>query len=149
MSIKEYADSMNCTVQEILNKCRELGIKASDKDSFLEDDDIIVLDNAINIISTNTESTFEDNDALDEAVENILGEEINSKPIIKKEKLKKKGNNFSSKDSDYLNKKKAMYKNKKIIDESIVRSKKHYNGLIHAGILRENRLHKKQIQPCG
>lgn len=112
MSIKEYADSMNCTVQEILNKCRELGIKASDKDSFLEDDDIIVLDNAINIISTNTESTFEDNDALDEAVENILGEEINSKPIINKEKLKKKGNNFSSKDSDYLNKKKAMYKNK-------------------------------------
>ncbi len=112
MSIKEYADSMNCTVQEILNKCRELGIKASDKDSFLEDDDIIVLDNAINIISTNTESTFEDNDALDEAVENILGEEINSKPIIKKEKLKKKGNNFSNKDSDYLNKKKAMYKNK-------------------------------------
>ena len=90
MSIKEYADSMNCTVQEILNKCRELGIKASDKDSFLEDDDIIVLDNAINIISTNTESTFEDNDALDEAVENILGEEINSKPIIKKEKLKKR-----------------------------------------------------------
>lgn len=112
MSIKEYAGSMNCTVQEILNKCRELGIKASDKDSFLEDDDIIVLDNAINIISTNTESTFEDNDALDEAVENILGEEINSKPIIKKEKLKKKGNNFSSKDNDYLNKKKAMYKNK-------------------------------------
>lgn len=112
MSIKEYADSMNCTVQEILNKCRELGIKASDKDSFLEDDDIIVLDNAINIISTNTESTFEDNDALDEAVENILGEEINSKSIIKKEKLKKKGNNFSSKDNDYLNKKKAMYKNK-------------------------------------
>ena len=49
---------------------------------------------------------------MDEAVENILGEEINSKPIIKKEKLKKKGNNFSSKDSDYLNKKKAMYKNK-------------------------------------
>lgn len=126
MSIKEYADSMNCTVQEILNKCRELGIKASDKDSFLEDDDIIVLDNAINIISTNTESTFEDNDALDEAVENILGEEINSKPIIKKEKLKKKGNNFSSKDSDYLNKKKAIYKNKTKLkgndtsDESII-----------------------------
>ena len=126
MSIKEYADSMNCTVQEILNKCRELGIKASDKDSFLEDDDIIVLDNAINIISTNTESTFEDNDALDEAVENILGEEINSKPIIKKEKLKKKGNNFSSKDNDYLNKKKAIYKNKTKLksndnsDESII-----------------------------
>ena len=120
MSIKEYADSMNCTVQEILNKCRELGIKASDKDSFLEDDDIIVLDNAINIISTNTESTFEDNDALDEAVENILGEEINSKPIIKKEKLKKKGNNFSSKDNDYLYKNKTKLKGNDASNDSII-----------------------------
>ena len=114
MSIKEYAESMGCTVQEILNKCKELGIKADSKDTFLEDDDIIVLDNAINIISTNTESTFEDNDALDEAVENILGAEMEpAKPTLKKQKLKKKGqNSFSNKDSDYLNKKKAMYKNK-------------------------------------
>ena len=114
MSIKEYAESMGCTVQEILNKCKELGIKADSKDTFLEDDDIIVLDNAINIISTNTESTFEDNDALDEAVENILGAEMEpAKPTLKKQKLKKKGQNiFSNKDNDYLNKKKAMYKNK-------------------------------------
>ena len=41
---------------------------------------------------------------------------------------------------------KVISNKKKIIDESIVRSKKHYNGLIHAGILRENRLHKKQIK---
>ena len=114
MSIKEYAESMGCTVQEILNKCKELGIKADSKDTFLEDDDIIVLDNAINIISTNTESTFEDNDALDEAVENILGAEMEpAKPTLKKQKLKKKGqNSFSNKDNDNLNKKKAMYKNK-------------------------------------
>ena len=114
MSIKEYAESMGCTVQEILNKCKELGIKADSKDTFLEDDDIIVFDNAINIISTNTESTFEDNDALDEAVENILGAEMEpAKPTLKKQKLKKKGqNSFSNKDNDYLNKKKAMYKNK-------------------------------------
>ena len=114
MSIKEYAESMGCTVQEILNKCKELGIKADSKDTFLEDDDIIVLDNAINIISTNTESTFEDNDALDEAVENILGAEMEpAKPTLKKQQLKKKGqNSFSNKDNDYLNKKKAMYKNK-------------------------------------
>ena len=34
---------------------------------------------------------------------------------------------------------KVISNKKKIIDESIVRSKKHYNGLIHAEILRENR----------
>ena len=43
MSIKEYAESMGCTVQEILNKCKELGIKADSKDTFLEDDDIIII----------------------------------------------------------------------------------------------------------
>ena len=41
---------------------------------------------------------------------------------------------------------KVISNKKKIIDDSIVRSKKHYNGLIHAWIIRENRLHKKQIK---
>ena len=41
---------------------------------------------------------------------------------------------------------KVISNKKKVIDECIVRSKKHYNGLIHAWILRENRLHKKQIK---
>ena len=41
---------------------------------------------------------------------------------------------------------KVIFNKKKVIDESIVQSKKHYNGLIHAEILRENRLHKKQIK---
>ena len=41
---------------------------------------------------------------------------------------------------------KVIFNKKKVIDESIVRSKKHYNGLIHAEIIRENRIHKKQIK---
>lgn len=41
---------------------------------------------------------------------------------------------------------KVIFNKKKVIDESIVQSKKHYKGLIHAEILRENRLHKKQIK---
>ena len=41
---------------------------------------------------------------------------------------------------------KVISNKKKIIDESIVRSKKHYNGLIHAEIIRKNRLHKKQMK---
>ena len=38
---------------------------------------------------------------------------------------------------------KVIFNKKKNIDESIVRSKKHYNGLIHAEVLREKRIHKK------
>ena len=41
---------------------------------------------------------------------------------------------------------KVISNKKKIIVDSIVRSKKHYNGLIHAAIIRKNRLHKKQIK---
>ena len=41
---------------------------------------------------------------------------------------------------------KIIFNKKKNIDESIVRSKKHYNGLIQAGIIRKNRLHKKQMK---
>ena len=41
---------------------------------------------------------------------------------------------------------KVISNKKKVINEYIVRSKKHYNGLIHEWILREKRLHKKQIK---
>ena len=41
---------------------------------------------------------------------------------------------------------KIIFNKKKNIDESIVRSQKHYNGLIHAEIIRKNRLHKKQMK---
>ena len=41
---------------------------------------------------------------------------------------------------------KVIFNKNKNIDESIVRSKKHYNGLIHAEVLREKRIHKKHIK---
>ena len=52
MSVKEYANDTNHTVAEILKKCEELGIKVKNGDDFLSDDDIIILDNAINLISS-------------------------------------------------------------------------------------------------
>ena len=88
MTIKEYAQEMNFTVQEVLNKCNELGIKAKDGNYELDDDAIIMLDNSMNLISTDSEASFEDIDALDDAVDEILGE--NHKYSEKKEKLKKK-----------------------------------------------------------
>ncbi len=110
MSIKEYANDMNFTVQEVLIKCKELGIKAASSDYILNDDDIVMLDNIMNLISTNNETNFEEMDALDDAVDEILGDSV--KISESKQKLKKK-KNISAKDNiDYLNKKKAMYKHK-------------------------------------
>lgn len=123
MTIKEYAQEMNFTVQEVLNKCNELGIKAKDGNYELDDDAIIMLDNSMNLISTDSEASFEDIDALDDAVDEILGE--NHKYSEKKEKLKKKNTKVNKDNIDYLNKKKDMYKNKSKLstnkeDENIV-----------------------------
>jgi translation initiation factor IF-2 len=113
MSIKDYAQEMNYTVQEIINKCKELGINASSANDLLDDEDIITLDLSMNLISTDKETNFDDIDALDEAVDEILGDNI--EVSVKKQKLKKKNNNNNSSKKnniDYLNKKKAMYKHK-------------------------------------
>ncbi len=114
MSVKEYANDTNHTVAEILKKCEELGIKVKNGDDFLSDDDIIILDNAINLISSAIDTSLEDEDVIDEAVEDIM-ETTNIKKSYesgdKKQKLKKKSEIASSK-AEFLNKRKEMYKNK-------------------------------------
>ena len=123
MSIRDYANEMNFTIQEVLNQCKELGIKANDGNFMLSDDDIIMLDNSMNLISTDSEANFDDIDALDDAVDEILGDQKDY--TVKKQKLKKKNNQNNKDNNDYLKKKKAMYKNKtklanNVADENIV-----------------------------
>lgn len=114
MCVKEYANDTNHTVAEILKKCEELGIKVKNGDDFLSDDDIIILDNAINLISSAIDTSLEEEDVIDEAVEDIM-ETTNIKKSYesgdKKQKLKKKSEIASSK-AEFLNKRKEMYKNK-------------------------------------
>ena len=113
MNIKEYAEEMGFTVQQVLDKCKELGINITDPNEYLNDDDFVTLDLSMNLISTDNETNFEEEDALDDAVEEILGEEVET--TEKKQKLKKKNSNpISKKDNnvEYLNSKKALYKHK-------------------------------------
>ena len=114
MTVKEYANDTNHTVAEILKKCEELGIKVKSGDSELSDDDIIILDNAINLISTADDTSLEEEDVIDEAVEDIRETAHIKKSYQsgdKKQKLKKKSEIASSK-AEFLNKRKEMYKNK-------------------------------------
>src|SRR5574344_1071599 len=114
MNVKEYAIDTNHTVAEILKKCSELKINVKNAEDELSEDDIIILDNAINLISTDTDTTFEDDDELDDAAQDIV--ENNNldkkyKPAKVDEKIKKK-NEQAVKKADFLNKRKEMYKNK-------------------------------------
>ena len=88
MSIKDFAEEMGYTIQEVLNKCKELGINVTDAETILSDDDFVTLDLSMNLISTDTETNFDDIDALDEAVDEILGDHI--EVTESKQKLKKK-----------------------------------------------------------
>ena len=72
MSLQEYAEEMNFTVQDVLNKCKELGIKVNSKDEYLDDEAIIMLDNCMNLINNDAELSFEETDAIDDVVEDIM-----------------------------------------------------------------------------
>lgn len=130
MSVQEYAEEMNFTVQDVLNKCKELGIKVSSKDDQLDDEAIIMLDNTMNLISADAELTSEETDAIDDVVDDIMDYDnikyISETHTVSKEKINKKAEN-KNKNQEYLSKKKEMYKNKEKltgnkdnIDDSIV-----------------------------
>lgn len=122
MTVKDYALESGFTIQEVLEKCKELDIKVSSGSDFLDDDGIIMLDNCMHLISTETEMDYNDADELDEAVENImLDSKLQAKEnssTNKKQKVKKKSINEKDK-SEYLKNKKAMYKNKEKLSNNV------------------------------
>lgn len=113
MTVKDYAKDVNLSVAEVLKKCQELNIAVHTKDDYLTDDDIIMLDNLINLISTDDETTFEEEDVIDDKVDEILTSSTFDKEIkesVTKEKLKKKDNKNEKNEFNML--KKEMYKHK-------------------------------------
>jgi len=121
-SVKDYAKEMGITVQEVLNKCAFLGIKAESANDMLEEDDVIMLDNAINIL-----------DAVEDDTEDYSTNEEEENLVIETEKKDTKRLNNQNKKtsmeakSNYAKKRKEMYKHKEKLqsvenktDESIV-----------------------------
>lgn len=111
MTVEEYAVDTNNSIDVVLKKCKELEIDVSSKDDFLEDDDIIILDNELNgeenLLSEELESKYDFEDRAEELIEN---ENIKTESPVKKIKLKKKD---STKDIENFKKeKKSIYKNK-------------------------------------
>ncbi len=126
MTVKEYAESVNLSVAEVLKKCETLGIDVKNPSDDLSDDDVINLDFATNLISSDSESTYEDEDSMDEVVEDLVASTNvhTMNPGVKKQKLKKRSEVEQSK-SEYMNKRKEMYKHKEKLktnqtDEDIV-----------------------------
>lgn len=107
MSVFEYAEDVNKTVEYILKKAKELNIEVDNEEDMLSEDDIIILDNAID----------DDSDELEDHIEEIADEIIKKEKIetghsANKVKIKKKTEQSLNVKKELANKKKQMYKNK-------------------------------------
>lgn len=113
-SVKEYATEMGITVQEVLNKCAFLGLLAKSGTDILSEDDVIMLDNAIDIMDSvesddYNEETEEEYDTIEEE-EKKETKKINDRP--------KKNINNSEAKNNYAKKRKEMYKHKEKLQSS-------------------------------
>lgn len=122
-SVKDYAEEMGITVQEVLKKCAFLGIKAKEATDMLEEDDVIMLDNAIDILDAVEEEEVE---YTSDEEEETLVIETEKKDTRRGQNDKVKKNFSSETKSNYAKKRKEMYKHKEKLqsstnsDESIV-----------------------------
>ena len=107
MSVLEYANDVNLTVDQIIKICNSLNIKVNNEDDLLTEEDIILLDNET--------SSFEE--IKEEIEEEVEEEEELNKEIIKKldvsdskDKMKPKqaSKKVTRDDSKYLKEKKEM-----------------------------------------
>ena len=125
MSVLEYAEDMNKKTEEILKKCKELGINASTEDDMLDDDAIVELDNAFANEETEEEQPSEETEIeVDEEIIKKLDEddyyEENLDNLVDKKDaiynndtpIKRKKNKTKTKNKDIKQAKKEMYKNK-------------------------------------
>lgn len=140
MSVLDYANDINRKVEEVLKECKKLGIRVTDENSILNDDDVIMLDNSF---ASEIEEEY-DEDELETTVENIISKtNIRVDDTVKSEKLTKKKDVVSNKDKEELNnRKKAMYKNKdklmgnKVTEENIILYKENMTVSEFADILK-------------
>ncbi len=108
MSVSEYALDVEKSVEEILKKCKELGIAATQEDDMLDEDAITELDNVLA-----SEPSEEDYDEIDEMEDEIIEKEKSRiETIVSNNKPRKLNANSKSSKKELARKKKEMYKNK-------------------------------------
>ncbi len=126
MTVLEYANDVDRSIDEIFKICQKMNIKVSKEDDMLSDDDIIILDNELE----NTETTDEEIVALEnfdeQEFEDSYEEELEEVKVVATVKKKKKNpkkennkNNKSNKNNEFKLQKKEMYKHKEKLQSNI------------------------------
>ena len=88
MSILEYANDVDKSLEAIFNLCDKLGIKYDGEDTMLSEDDIVLLDGEIENVSEEVDE-YTEQEVLDEKVEKIISDQkIDVDNTTNKQKLK-------------------------------------------------------------
>ena len=131
MSVREYSEDINQSIEAIIAKAKELGYDVNSEDDMLSEDAIIDLDTALTMnvqeeendnvyIEEDTEEKDYDLEAELEEKAEELASASNLKDTVKVKQAKKKSDNKE----DINAKKKEMYKNKKQLQENTVEEDK-------------------------
>ena len=122
MSVLEYAEDVNKTINEILNLCKRLGIPATSEEDMLDEDAIVELDNAI----ARDEEMEEYEEVLIKEEEKRV-ESTSNQGKQKKQSNQQMPNKAKVNKKELAKKKKEMYKNKEklisngpVVDENVV-----------------------------
>ena len=131
MSVREYSEDINQSIETIIAKAKELGYDINDAEDMLSEDAIIDLDTALtmNVQEEQNDTVYIEEDTeekdydleeeLEEKAEN-LASASNLKDKVKVKQAKKKNDSKE----DINAKKKEMYKNKKHLQENTIEEDK-------------------------
>ena len=115
MSILEYAEDVNLSVEEILKLCDKLGIKYENENTMLDEDSIVLLDGETANIAEDEELDDEliEDEVLEERVEKIISDaKIDVDNTTNKQKLKSKQERAESVKVKFQKERKELYKHR-------------------------------------
>ena len=116
MTIREYAEDVNKSIEDIIKHMERLAMDASDLDRVLSDDEIILLDNSIqddeDYVEDNAEELVKDFSLLEKAEEIAYDNKFANAKEESLSKNNKKNNKQSNKKNEFKEERKNIYKHK-------------------------------------
>ena len=129
MSVLEYAQDVNRSVEEILSLCEKLQIKVNGEEDLLSQDYITELDSSLQTLDDNSDIDTDNNYDDDEFFEKVESLAANTKMVNEKQKtkIKQKKQPQNNEQNTFLKDKKELYKhreklmtNEQKVDDNVV-----------------------------
>ena len=131
MTIKEYAEDINKSIEDVIKHMERLEMDTSDESRVLSDDEVILLDNSFqdeeDYVDTTPDEEMINDFSLDEKAEQIAYDsnltndnEIKTSKVKKVKKQEKDKNNFKQERKKIYKHKEKLQSNEQSIDENVL-----------------------------